>query len=451
MKIILTCILASFWITIQSQLIIHIKDVSILSLEEGKIISNQDVIINDGKILAIFPTVEFPSDPGTRIVDGKGLYLMPGLSEMHAHIPVPQDDDDTYVRETLFLYLANGVTLIRGMLGQPYHLELKKEVEKGKILSPRIYTSSPSLNGNSIPTKEDAKRNVQQYASEGYDFLKIHPGIRLDVFKEVVNTAIQSSIRFAGHVPVDVGVRRAIDFGYWSIDHLDGYIEALVLDEELTGQGGFFGYQFTGIVDRELIPELARHSAERKIWQVPTMSLFTRWFSPVPASDMIREDEMAYIPARLRYSWVNNKEMLTGSQNYDANQYHEFIQLRNSILRALYNSGAPLLLGSDSPQVMNVPGFSIHHEIEAMLDAGIPIKEVLRSGTIHPARFFGQEDVYGKIVIGADADIILLKGNPLENHHVLKRPEAVMIQGQWLDRAFLDKELEIIKQRHLSE
>ncbi|MEJ2004819.1 MAG: amidohydrolase, partial [Cyclobacteriaceae bacterium] len=128
------------------------------------------------------------ADNNIEHLDGEGKYLMPGLAEMHAHIPSPdwgRRDTDA----TLFLYLANGITTIRGMLGHPVHLELRSAVRMGKVMSPRIFTSSPSLNGTTVPTAEEARKKVKEYKSAGYDFLKIHPGIKRDVFDVIVETA----------------------------------------------------------------------------------------------------------------------------------------------------------------------------------------------------------------------------------------------------------------------
>jgi imidazolonepropionase-like amidohydrolase len=195
--------------------------VNIPSLSNGEDLRDQTVEIKGNRIVSIKPSGnKNPGSPKMQI-DGTGKYLIPGLSEMHAHIPVAQDGDDASVRETLFLYLANGITTIRGMLGDPYHLTLKKQVEQNAFPSPRIYTSSPSLNGNTIPTREDARSKVTQYKKDGYDFLKIHPGIKREVFDEMVLTAKEVGISFSGHVPADVGIKHAIASGYATIDHLD--------------------------------------------------------------------------------------------------------------------------------------------------------------------------------------------------------------------------------------
>ena len=156
--------------------------------------------------------------------------MLPGLAEMHAHIP-DKSWDDPLVQETLFLYLSNGITTIRGMLGNEVHLPLREKASNQEILSPRIFTSSPSLNGNTVTTPEEAQEKVKNYAEAGYDFLKLHPGIRKHVFDSLVAAANKYGIPFAGHVSNLVGIRHALKNGYQTIDHVDGFIEGLVPKE----------------------------------------------------------------------------------------------------------------------------------------------------------------------------------------------------------------------------
>ena len=391
-----------------------------------------------------------PLPPDCKIIDGTDLYLMPGLSEMHAHIPVADGGDDTSVKEAMMLYLANGVTVIRGMLGQPYHLILREQEKNGEILSPRIYTSSPSMNGNSVASQEEARKKVAQAAKDGYDFLKIHPGIKSDVMSTLVETAREKGIGYAGHVPLEVGIDQAIDYGYQSIDHLDGYMEGMLSETSdlSTSDGGFFGYLLADQLEYSKIERLAAKTASKGVWVVPTQSLFTRWVSPTPGIEMVQEPEMKYISAKLRYSWSTGKDRMIKNLDYSVSKYKKFIEARRHIVRSLHDHKVKFLLGSDSPQVMNVPGFSIHHEIDALVDAGIPVYDVLRSGTAHPALFFNKEEEYGTIAIGLSADMILVEDNPLRNHKTLRRPEGVFIKGQYLSREFLDEQLERIAKRH---
>ena len=145
---------------------------------------------------------------------------MPGLAEMHAHVP---SGDAGYVEEVLFLYVANGVTTARGMLGTPAHLTLRERIARHELLGPRLITSGPSLNANSVGSPEDAARLVREQASAGYDFVKVHPGPTRAEYDAAVEAARASGIKLAGHVPADVGVRRAIEARQATIDHLDGW------------------------------------------------------------------------------------------------------------------------------------------------------------------------------------------------------------------------------------
>ena len=429
---------------------VAITNVHVLSMtKRNDIVANQLVLIKDDKIDYIGPMVDFKTD---LTIDGRGKYLMPGLTEMHAHIPVAEDGNDRDVQETLFLYLSKGVTTIRGMLGNPYHLTLKEEVANGKILGPRIYTSSPSMNGNSVPTIEEAKIKVQQYKDDGYDFLKIHPGIQLEVWNELEKTAKAINMPYAGHVPTAVGIRRALDSGYETVDHLDGFLEGLVpaslnLDPN---SNGFFGYNFTEHVDMSLLPGLVQQAIDNNVAVVPTQTLFTRWFSPIEASAMMSEPEMQYMSPNVRFAWRQNKTRILNDPSYKEEQWANFIKIRNAILQELDRRGATFLLGSDAPQVMNVPGFSIHHEILDMAEVGIDPYKILYSGTAGPAQFFGANN-YGILKKGNIGDMILVNGNPIENLANVSDIAAVFVKGKPLLLKEINKRLSEIALRHSAE
>lgn len=412
------------------------------------ILMDQIVIVENGRIkeLGRAGRVKIPSS--SQVIDAAGKYLLPGLSEMHAHIPVPDSAGDlTVVKQTLFLYLSQGVTTLRGMLGQPFHLNIKEKLAKQGIYNvPIVYTSSPSFNGNSVPDVATAERLVKQYKSEGYDFLKIHPGIKVEVYDALARTAKQEGIAFAGHVPVEVGVRHAIQSGQLTIDHFDGYVEAMAPPLPDLNQNGFFGFNLTNQVDVNKIKGLVDLTKQKGTWVVPTQTLFTRWFSPDDPATMIREEEMAYMPSRTRFAWNQNKTNLLKSAGYTAEKYKTYLDIRKKLLFAFHESGAKLLLGSDAPQVMNVPGFSIHHEMVSWADAGIPAWKILKAGTLEVSRFFKTENQVGDIVAGQIANLILLDQNPVDRIGNIKTIAGVMNQGIWMSKAVIDEELRKIAQ-----
>lgn len=428
-----------------------ITHVTVLPMNSNAVLQDYNVLLKDGKVFKMGPANTLKVKQKKGVIDGTGKYLMPGLTEMHAHIPTPQEGDDTWVRQVLFLYLSQGVTTIRGMLGDPYLLGLRKDVMDGKILGPRIFTSSPSMNGTSIPTPAEARLKVTQYKKDGYDFLKIHPGVKREVFDTLAKIAHQLNFPFSGHVPAEVGIRHALASKYGSVDHIDGYLEGLVPADVLaqSPNGGFFGYAFVPQADEKLIDGLAAETKKQGVWVVPTQSLFTRWFSPKDANALANEPEMQYMPSKILFQWRQSKSNLT-TANYSEVLWQRFIGLRHKILQSLHRANVDFLLGSDAPQVFNVPGFSLHHEMKSLAEANIPTQVILHSGTANPARFFGQSGKFGTIEPGASADFILLEANPLENVDNAGKQVGVMVRGKWLSKAFIDGELKKIAEKQKS-
>ena len=422
---------------------ILIKDIAIIDVNNGTILDKKHIVIDSGKIKNILDSVE-NSNQFSLQIDGTGKFAIPGLAEMHAHIPQPPTSQKR-IEEILFLYLSNGITTIRGMLGHASHLDLREKATKNEILSPRIFTSSPSLNGNSVKTKEEAISKVTQYKKDGYDFLKIHPGIQQEVFDQLVKTADEVDMSFSGHVPVDVGIRHALDSKYASIDHIDGFLEGLVPEKENVNpnENGFFGYNFAPLADESKIDELVQLADQNEVWIVPTQSLFERWFAPITADKLLEATEMKYMNTSTLQSWKQRKAQYTVEEN----QWNRFNDIRRKLLKKLQDNGGRILLGSDAPQLFNVPGFSIHHEIDGMIKAGLSPLEILQSGTINPAKFFAKEDSFGQIKEGLDADLVILDTNPLEDIKALMKINGVIIRGQWLPKEMIDKKLEEIAER----
>ena len=239
--------------------------------------ADQTVIVRGDRIEALGPAASVTVPPGARRIEGRGKFLIPTLSEMHAHIP-PGNATEAEMERVLTLYAVNGIGTVRGMLGAPKHLPLRDRANRGEILSPWIYTSGPSFNGSSASSVEVAVRMVKDQKAAGYDLLKIHPGVKRDVFDAMAAAADAAGIRFAGHVPLDVGLMRALEARYATIDHIDGYVEALA--REGASGSEMFGLNLTGVLDESRIPSLVEATRKAGVWIVPTEALFQHWVGP---------------------------------------------------------------------------------------------------------------------------------------------------------------------------
>ncbi|MEZ4774602.1 MAG: amidohydrolase family protein [Bacteroidia bacterium] len=424
--------------------------VNVIPMDSERVMEDQSVVIGGGKILAVGDAGQISVPESAKVIDATGKYLMPGLAEMHAHIPVPREGQEDVVDETLFLYLSNGITTIRGMLGDPFHLELKARVAREEIVSPRIFTSGPSLNGNTVPDLKIADSTVRAQKLAGYDFMKLHPGIKREVFDKIVSTAKEVGMPYAGHVSIYVGIRHALESDYASVDHIDGYLEGLVPQSAgvKPEDNGFFGFNFTDLVDTSLIPELVDLTLSHNVAVVPTQGLLVRWTSTEKPEITIAEPEMKYMSPRTRDQWVQSKFGFQRLENYDSARVADFIAIRKKILKVLHEKGALIVLGSDAPQVFNVPGFSIQHELAAMLDAGLTPYECLVTGTLNPAKYFDREGEFGVVAKGSSADLILLDKNPLTDLSNMKNPSGVMYRGKWLPREEIQSKLDAIEAKY---
>lgn len=420
-------------------------DVTVVPMDRDRTLDHMTVIVRDGCIVGMGQTDRTAVPSGAIRIDGGGKYLMPGLAEMHAHIPQPADGSMDFAHEVLFLYVANGVTTIRGMLGDPAHLSLREQVARGDVLGPRIWTAGPSFNGRSVPTPEAARRTVLEQKEAGYDFIKIHPGLTRAVFDTLDAVADRVEITFSGHVPTDVGLMRALAAPYASIDHLDGYMEALVSESAAVDRsvGGFFGANLAPYVDRATIATVVADTRAAGVWNVPTQTLIESFASEESAESRAMRPEMRYIPPAMLENWVERtNEWL--SEAAPAETRRTFIAVRRQLIKAMWDGGAGLLLGSDAPQIWNVPGFSIRRELEAVVAAGLTPYQALTTGTRNVAEFFDVAGEQGTVEVGRRADLLLLDGNPLQQVGNVGNPAGVMVHGKWLPRSEIRRRLDAI-------
>jgi imidazolonepropionase-like amidohydrolase len=414
-------------------------NVNVIPMSDERVIEQQTVIVRDGIIGNMGHVDEVPVPEGARVIDGTDRFLMPGLAEMHAHVPPAASGD---LERDFALFVVNGVTTVRGMLGHASHLALRTALLEGKAFGPRLITSGPSLNGRSVSGAADGARQVREQHAAGYDFIKIHPGLDDEEFAAIAAAANELGMPFAGHVPVAVGLENALASGMASIEHLDGYMAALMppRKDASGGYGGFFDILLAGDVEEERIPDLAAATAAAGTWTVPTETLVEQLMNETPASELRNRVEMRYMPVATIDRWASAKEQQRQERGFSDEIAAKAIGIRRALIRELHDAGAGILLGSDAPQVFNVPGFSLHRELDLMVAAGLTPFEALEAGTVNVARFLGLPT--GLIEAGREADLVLLDSNPLVDISSTRRVHGVMLRGNWYPAAELDALLE---------
>jgi imidazolonepropionase-like amidohydrolase len=404
-------------------------NVTAVPMDGNRVVPGTTVVVAGDRVTAMGPSSSVTPPAGATIVDGRGKFLMPGLAEMHGHIPSPSSPS-ALVENVLFLYVANGVTLVRGMQGAPGQIALRERSAANQIVAPTLLLAGPAFSGGNAATPEAASARVRQQQAEGWDLLKIQGGLSRAAYDALAATARELKMPFGGHVPAAVGVAHALLRSQDTIDHLDQFAESL---------GGA-----SAPVDDAAIRDLAARVVKAGTWVVPTLYVWETLQGPVTLASRTSLAELKYLPPPQVAQWTRSLENRLNNPRFNAEGARHYIDSRMRIMRALDEAGARILLGSDAPQQFNVPGFSIHLEMRRMIDAGMTPYEVIKSGSADVAVHVGTPDAFGKVAVGHRADFILVDANPLADVANVRMRAGVMLRGRWMPETEIQQRLAAI-------
>jgi hypothetical protein len=404
------------------------RDVAVLTMDADTALLGQAVVVEGNRIAWIGPVDELEAPPGAQVIDGSGRTLLPGLADMHVHMD----------RTDVPLFLANGITTVREMNGDDWHVALRDSIAAGEVVGPRMFVASTLLAGEPqpwrhvlIPDATAAYPVAHEMKDRGFDYLKIYDGLGRAAYDAFVKASGTLDIPLVGHIPRDVGLDGVLGAGQASIEHVEQITYATV------------GHDF----DTSRIPEIASRIAASEAWVVPTLaSQRMLSIAGTPAYNRrLEAPEVRFVDPEIRGWWASLKApdgaAESGPDDPRRRRAEAFYGFQRDLTAALFDAGVTLLVGTDTPNPLLVTGFSLHLELSALVDAGIPPIDVLRTATRNAARFVGQEGQWGVVRPGAAADLVLVDGDPLADIGVLQQPAGVMIGGQWLDRAALESML----------
>jgi imidazolonepropionase-like amidohydrolase len=421
------------------------EGVSIVPMDSERVVADQTVLVEGDRISWIGPAANAPIPRAANRVDGRGRYLLPGLTDMHCH---PGTEDD------LFLSLAFGVTTIRNMEGLPRHVLWRDRITAGELLGPSILTTGPIVEGHppryngmqSVGDRADAVAAVALTARGGYDSVKVYDQLTAESYGWVVESARDHGLPVVGHIPFQVGLHRALAAGQRSIEHLYGYPQELQSGSRAAAPPRDIAELRTWLLelarhaDIGRIAELAEATRAAGTWNCPTLIVRTRWAAdPV---ELMARAELAYLSplqvAMARY-FVSHFPTDPARQ--------AVIDVNAALVCGLSDAGAGLLIGTDAGLPGVVHGAAVHEELTAFVDAGLSPYRALRAATSDAARFAGQVGEWGEVSVGARADLLLLTGNPLADVANAARPAGVMVRGRWLPEAEITAMLEELAAR----
>ena len=410
-------------------------DVHLIPMTRGVgVLRNQTVFVRDGRIETIGDAASTPVPPGARRIDGRGMYLIPGLADMHVHLEYFETP------AMLELFTRSGVTFVRSMDGRPRILEWKRAVDRGEMAGPAIMTAGPLLDGHPptlpdntvVRTAEEGRAAVRAQREEGYDFIKVYVGLDTKVYEAILDEARATGMPVAGHVPRQSTIAKALEH-HASIEHLADFDELIESDTSPVRIRFHWSKLYLAMeADPAKMKAAAKKVAAAKVAIVPTLVQAEHALAaPDELATWMRRDELNRVPPEVRTHWQNRVEAM--SDRLDEEDWAIVARGRTNrlaLVQELSEAGATVLAGTDTPNPFVVPGHSIHRELELLVRAGLTPKAALAAATREAAAFVGQGDVWGTIERGKRADLVLLRRNPLESITATAEPEMVMVRGE---------------------
>ncbi len=415
-----------------------ITDVGVVDVENGTVAPGQTVVIVGDRIDQIAPYGSALPERA-RTVDGRGLYLMPGLVDAHVH----------YQEAPIFgrVMIANGVLIVRDM-GMPneYILPLRDELNRGATLGPEMVAAGALLDGAdpvipsiaiSVRTPEEGRAAVRAQAAAGVDFIKVYSKLDKQTFLAIVDEARTSGLKVVGHVPDSISIEDAASAGLQSIEHFFGFDKVVA---QLLGQRVNFSYAGMGLdagnllrlgeIDPRALQSFYQRLYASNVTIVPTVVTFKNWPN-VDTFDRNKVPNGQYISQNLLSMW---KSQWAGQTEFPDAIWQNWAQMA----KGMNDAGVPLMVGTDLDCPGLVPGYSVHEEMAILQEAGIAPAEVLRSATIVPARFMGLEQRLGSVTQGKQASIVLVSANPLDDIRNAEKIAGVFLRGRYYSRSDLD-------------
>ena len=416
--------------------VIAFEHVGVIDVERGLLVPDQTVVIRDGRIAALGSSDALPAPAGAKVVDGTGQFLAPGFADMHVHL---------YTEGDVATYVANGVTTVRNMAGDPSHLAFRTKIASGALIGPRIVTAGPVVETGSLSHPDNvlltdaasARREVARQRAAGYDFIKVYNALAADVYASVIDSANEAGIPVAGHVPFEVGLQGALSARQRSIEHFRGYLAELLPPAAASRVGASFrdrSVAWNAIDDARIAPQVERTVAAG-VWNCPTFVFTVHEMSP--AADharLLARPEVKLLSLRGLPDRGDKDGYLGAFTDADFAAAQRGLEAQFRLLRALDAAGAGLLVGTDSW----LSGFAYADELALLVKAGLSPARVLRMATVDAARFLGETDEWGTIAEGRRADVVLLDGNPLIDISHARRVRAVVSHGRLFNRDDLD-------------
>lgn len=426
-----------------------ITEARVVSLTHDTVLADRNIFIRNGRIARVEGPGAAPPPEATRTVEAGGAYVLPGLHDMHVHLPtgaivealdLEPPPGGLQHRLNLVPYLVNGITTVRVMSGAPDLLQLRDSVASGTVLGPRMIVGSPMIAGDPpilpepitrvIETEQEATRAAEEYGEAGYDFLKIRSNVSRSVFDALRRVAKRLELPIVGHVPEgdSLGLEYVLGSGPLGVAHL----------EEFPSGGRGLG--------AEELESYVQIAAENDVAVATTLVVHADLLDQIEdPSGALTDAGSTYVPEHLRSSFWRTSVLNQPTTTERAASLRRQLGFLQNLARRLYEAGVPTMVGTDALVPTVAPGFSVHRELKLLAKSGLDEADVLRMATVVPARQLSGSPSAGTITVGERADLLLLARNPLEELDALRAIEGIVLGGRFIGADELADQLDKVE------
>ncbi len=436
---------------------IVIEHVTVLPMTaDGTVLTDRTVLIHNGRIASIERSGEERVAPGTKRIDGRTKFLMPGLVDAHVHLEndrllrlflhnpgIPTGTVQT--EDVLLPYLANGVLQIIDLSAMPETVGQRDAVESGRVAGPHIALAAMIDGPDPIlpigitrvaATPDNGRQTVRDAFADGYEIIKVYSRLDLPTFTAIVDEARKLHMPVVGHIPQrGQGVTAAFfQPGFSLVAHAEEFAQQTQTPSE---------------VDIPRYVAMAKHNGT---WLIGTLSLDERLLEETAHPDSLdKRPELRFVPP-LVYSMDTEHNPYVAQANPERIRFlSAIVHFNQQLIPAFAAAGIPVLAGTDTPIPGMAPGFSLHDELETMVRYGLSNRQVLEGATRLPAEWLGIASDSGTVAVGKRADLLLLNADPLVDVANTRKIAAVFVGGRILDRAELHRRMTELEEKYLHE
>jgi amidohydrolase family protein len=404
--------------------------------QRGEMLPERTIVIRGDSIAAVAAHGEKAELPaGATVIDGRGKFVLPGLIDAHVHLVHVLDYAHVTGDEVLPLYLAAGVTSVRSTGEELVAATLvARWAATHPESSPRVFTCSPLLDadppihrdiGRAVTDPKQVPAVLDEVQRWNATTVKIYAGTGRDVGRAIIDESHRRKLFVTAHLG-NYSAQHAVADGIDGLEHIWSVFNYIIPPEVARQPGHRGNLDLTSPLCEELVAELAR----RKVYVDPTLAVFRNMILLSDVPEVSGHSDNALAPRRLREFWpVYLKRTGCPQGGPLADRQREFAKFQE-LTGKLYRAGVPLLAGTDAPEPQVTPGFSMHQELEMLVESGLPPAAALKAATLHNAQALRQEERLGLIAPGKLADLVILSANPLDDIRHTRQIESVIRGGR---------------------